>query len=303
MDPHLDPRHSARVLQALKDRISSLPPKLSAAAKYIIDNPADFGLDPVRTTAAKAGVSANTFVRLAEQLGYDGFDPLRAPFRAALATRGEAGLGEDWLDRMAKGGATAALQAKAARNQINVTARSLRRMTPERTGAIVRCLTGARRCYVTATRASYALAYYFHYVGRMALPDMALVPRHMGAAVDDLLEMQAEDCLLAITFAPYSAGTIQALRMARKRGAKVVLISDSEVIAPGIQADHVLAAAADSLHPFGGAAGAMALLECLLTHLIEAGREDARRRIGEYEALRQDTGAYWSGPRLPRAGG
>lgn len=60
-----------------------------------------------------------------------------------------------------------ALQAAAARNQINITSRSLRLMTAERTQAIVDTLTSARRSYVTATRSSYALAYYFHYVGRM----------------------------------------------------------------------------------------------------------------------------------------
>ena len=75
------------------------------------------------------------------------------------------------------------------------------------------------------------------------------------------------------------------------------------MIAPGIRTDHVLAVAANSLHPFGAIGGAMAVLECLLTHLIAAGGDDALRRIEAYDALRQDSGAYWSGPKLPRVGG
>ncbi|UWQ86189.1 MurR/RpiR family transcriptional regulator [Leisingera caerulea] len=303
MDPHLDPRKTARLIQHLKDRMDTLPPKLKAAAKYVIDNPGDFGLDTVRTSARKTGISANGFVRLAQHLGYDTFEAFRAPFRAALTTTHEADLGQDWLERMSTEGPAGALQAAAARNQINITSRSLRLMTAERTQAIVDTLTSARRSYVTATRSSYALAYYFHYVGRMALPGLELVPRHMGAALDDLLDIGPEDCLIALTFAPYSAGTIQALRLAGERGASVILISDSEVIAPGIRTDHVLAVAANSLHPFGAIGGAMAVLECLLTHLIAAGGEDARRRIEAYDALRQDSGAYWSGPKLPRVGG
>ena len=303
MDPHLDPRKTVRLLQHLKDRMDTLPPKLKAAAKYVIDNPGDFGLDTVRTSAARTGISANGFVRLAQHLGYDTFEAFRAPFRAALTTTHEADLGQDWLDRMQDEGPAGKLQAAAARNQLNITSRSLRLMTAERTQAIVDALLTARRSYVTATRSSYALAYYFHYVGRMALPSLDLVPRHMGAALDDLLDIGPEDCLIALTFAPYSAGTIQALRLAGERGAKVILISDSEVIAPGIRTDHLLAVAANSLHPFGAIGGAMAVLECLLTHLIEAGGEDARRRIEAYDALRQDSGAYWSGPKLPRVGG
>ncbi|KIC14008.1 MurR/RpiR family transcriptional regulator [Leisingera sp. ANG-DT] len=302
MDPHLDPRKTARLIQHLKDQMDALPPKLKAAAKYVIDNPGDFGLDTVRTSAVRTGISANGFVRLAQHLGYDTFEAFRAPFRAALTTTHEADLGQDWLDRMQDEGPAAKLQAAAARNQLNITSRSLRLMTAERTQAIVDTLTAARRSYVTATRSSYALAYYFHYVGRMALPSLDLVPRHMGAALDDLLDIGPEDCLIALTFAPYSAGTIQALRLAGERGASVILISDSEVIAPGIRTNHVLAVAANALHPFGAVGGAMAVLECLLTHLIEAGGEDARRRIEAYDALRQDSGAYWSGPKLPRVG-
>jgi len=194
MNPQLDPKQTARLLATLKDGISHMPPKLAAAAKYIIDNPGDFALDPVRLTATKAGISANTLVRLAEHLGFDSFEALRTPFRAALVTGQEAGLGEDWLAQMqASDAPSAALQARAARNEINIVARSLRLMTPERTAAIVETLTSARRCYVTATRASYALAHYFHYVGRMALPDLDLVPRHMGSAMDDLIDLSAED--------------------------------------------------------------------------------------------------------------
>ncbi|MFW8636978.1 MurR/RpiR family transcriptional regulator [Cribrihabitans pelagius] len=303
MDPHLDPKQTARLIQHLKEQMEQLPPKLKTAAKYVIDNPGDFGLDTVRTSAQKTGISANGFVRLAQHLGYDTFEAFRAPFRAALTTQRDAELGQDWLDRMGSEGPAGALQAAAARNQLNITSRSLRLMTAARTEAIVAALTSARRCFVTATRSSYALAYYFHYVGRMALPALELVPRHMGAALDDLLDIGPEDCLIALTFAPYSAGTIQALRLASERGAKVILISDSEVIAPGIRCDHVLAVAANSLHPFGAVGGAMAVLECLLTHLIEAGGDEARRRIAAYDALRQDSGAYWSGPKLPRVGG
>ncbi|KIC09680.1 iron dicitrate transport regulator FecR [Leisingera sp. ANG-M1] len=303
MDPHLDPKQTIRLIQHLKDQMDALPPKLKAAAKYVIDHPGDFGLDTVRVSAQKTGISANGFVRLAQHLGYDSFEAFRAPFRAALTTTHEADLGQDWLERMSTESPAGALQAAAARNQLNITSRSLRLMTAESSQAITETLLNATRCIVTATRSSYALAYYFHYVGRMALPRLELVPRHMGAALDDLLEIGPEDCLIALTFAPYSASTIQALRLAGERGAKVILISDSEVIAPGIRTDHVLAVAANSLHPFGAIGGAMAVLECLLTHLIEAAGPEALRRIEAYDALRQDSGAYWSGPKLPRIKG
>ncbi|UWS81992.1 MurR/RpiR family transcriptional regulator (plasmid) [Phaeobacter sp. G2] len=300
MDPHLDPKQTTRLIAVLKDHIGQMPAKLAQAAKYIIDNPGSFALDPVRDTARKAQISANSFVRLADRLGYDSFDALRRPFRDALITSNEGPGAADWIGQMAGHGPAAALQASAVQSELNMVSRSLRQMGADRTQAIVETLRSAKQCYVTASRASYALAYYFHYVARMALPAIDLVPRHVGTTLDDLIGLGPEDCLIAITFAPYSTSTIQALRQARKLGARIVLISDSEVIAPGVEADHVLTVTTASLHPFGAYGGAMAVLDCLLTHLIEAGGAEARHRIEAYEALRQDSGAYWTGAKLPQ---
>jgi len=300
MTARIDPRQANRLLDTLKSRIETLPAKLKTAAKYVIDAPGDFGLDPIRVTAAKAGVSPNTLTRLAEAFGYSGFESFRAPFRAALVTAREADLGADWLDQLATGSPTGVLQAKAARNALNITARSLRLMTAERVEAIIAAMTSARHCYVTASRSSHALAYYFHYVGRMALPSLELVPRHMGDAADDLLDIGPEDCLFVITFAPYSTSTIRALRMARDAGATIVLLSDSDTIAPGVHADHQVLFSTQSPHSFGCLSGAMVTLECLLSHLIDAGGTAAQARIERYEAMRQDSGAYWSGRQLPR---
>ncbi|WP_293576446.1 MurR/RpiR family transcriptional regulator [Phaeobacter sp.] len=299
MEHHPDSKRTTRLLDQLKADLDDFPPALAEAAKYIIDNPADFGLDPIRVSAQKAGVSTNSLVRLATHLGFDGFEGLRGPFRASLTTEREGGLGLEWLDRLEQSDDTAR-HGRIARNEVNIIARSLRLMTPERIDDITKTLTSAAACYVTATRASYALAYYFHYVGRMALPKLDLVPRHMGTAVDELMDIGPEDCLVAMTFAPYSAETLQALHFAQNRGAKLVLITDNDVITPGLQPDHLLQVADNALHPFGAYGGAMAVLDCLLTSLVDAGGEAAQERIRTYEALREDTGAYWRGGKLPR---
>lgn len=276
-----------------------MPPKLAIAAKYVIDNPADFALGSIRHSAQKAGVSGNTFVRLAALLGYDSFETLRDPLRSSLVTEGEhlLGTGRGTVDPETS--PTAARQTRAAQNALNVVSRSLRNLSPELVTGITETLTTASRSYVTATRASYALAYYFHYVGRMALPELELVPRHMGAAVDDLMGIGADDCLIAMTFAPYSSGTIQALRHATSKGARVILISDSAVIAPDIRAEHTVVVSANSLHPFGAYSGAMAVLDCLLSHVIDASGDAGLKRLEDYEQLRQETGAYWKEKRLP----
>jgi len=296
----MDQNQKSRLIARLKAEIDTLPPGLKIIAKYIIDHPGDFGMDPIRISAEKTGVSPNSFVRLAVRMGYDGFEALRDPFRQALVTERESRMGSEWISQLDQGNDTARTQARLVRNEINVVSRSLRLMTQEKITIALQHMTEARNCYVTATRSSYAMAYYFHYIGRMALPELQLIPRHMGSAVDELFSADERDCLIAITFAPYSADTIQALRYARKRGMKLILISDSEVIAPQIDPDVTFPIATQSHHAFGCYGGAMAVLECLLGHLIDLGADEAQQRIADYEASREDTGAYWKASQTPR---
>ncbi|WP_424989972.1 MurR/RpiR family transcriptional regulator [Fluviibacterium sp. S390] len=296
MDPQSD------LTRRLKAQIDDLPPRLKHVAKYIIDRPSDFALDPVRVTARKTGVSANSLVRLAEKMGFTGFDAFRTPFRQALASDPGTQSG-NWLERLEQDTQTSQAQAAMARNEIDIVTRSLRLLSQDRLNRTVTALTRARTAYVTATRGSYALAYYLHYVGRMALPGLELIPRHMGTATDELLDIGPEDCLLAITFSPYSTETIQSMRLARERGATLILLSDSEVIAPRIDPDIVLHVATRSAHGFDCYAGAMAVLDCLVGHLFETGGAAAQDRMTRYQALRDTTGAYWKPPRAPKLRG
>lgn len=279
--------------------VDRMPPGLQLVAKYIVDNGNAFGMDSIRMSAEKIGVSANSLVRMANHLGFSNFDELREPFRTSLVARYDVSSGEEWIDRLSQSGAFGKAHARSVRNEIDIVMQSLRLLTPEQAESTVAMLMEARNAYVTATRASYALAYYFHYVGRMALPNLHLIPRHMGSPVDEMVSIDHQDVLMAITFAPYSADTINALRLAKRNGTRVILISDSELVAPAIEVDQFLKISLQSQHHFSCFAGAMVVLESLLYHLVNLGGDAAQARIDSYEAVRENFGAYWQS-RLPK---
>lgn len=289
----MDATLKARICARLTSEIDQMPPRLRSAAKYIVDNEHDFGLDPIRVSAKKIGISANSLVRLAQYLEFENFDDLREPFRRSLLEQAEPTQGDTWLRRMAGKGGFAEKQATLAGNEANAVNRSLQRLSPEKAEAAIEIMLKSRDVYVVATRASYALAYFFHYVGRMALPNLQLVPRHMGSPLEEMMDMDHRDALIAITFSPYSMETIRALRHANSLGANVILVSDSELIAPGIKSDVFLHVSTQSSHHFGCYAGAFAVLECLLAHLFRLGGDRAASRVLGYQSLREDIGAYW----------
>ncbi len=291
----MDPALKSRTIAKLKAGMEGFSPRLRLAAKYIVDNPADFGLDPIRVTARKAGVSTYTLVRIAEELGFDGFEELRAPFRHALVATTDPGVRDRWLDDLRGQGGTGRFQAEVALNSLAIVKRSLERLSPQALDRAASILLSAPSVYVTAVRASYAMAYYFHYVGRMAVPSLQLIPRHMGSAMDDLNEARAGDAMLAITITPYSRETVEACEFAQQRGIRLVLIADSDIVAPALKPEVMIVVSALSLHHFGCYSGVAAVLELLLARLVDRGGAPARQRIRSYETLRREHDVYWSG--------
>lgn len=290
----MDPTLKTRILARLKEEMPALPRGLRSVAKYVIDHPSDFGLDPIRETARKIGVSTYTLVRMAERLGFNGYDELRDPFRQALVSAAVTVERPAWVETLRDSGGLGPVQAEASQNGMAIVQRSLERQSPGQMARVVDLLMAAPRVYLTAVRASYGLAYYLHYVGRMALPSLQLIPRHMNSPVDDLQDARPGDVLIAITFTPYSRETIEACAFARRRGMTLVMISDSDIVSPDFTADETLLASVLSTHRFGCYAGAMALIETLIALLVARGGAQAQDRIASYEALREETLAYWA---------
>ena len=292
----MDPTLRTRTLSDLKERFAGLSPQMRRAAKYVLDHPAAFGLDPVRDTAQKASVSTYTLINLAKSLGFDGFESFRAPFRQALLATARTEDSEAWISEAQSRGDMGRVMAEAAQNSLSIVTNSLERLRADQMEEIVEMLFSARHVFITAVRSSFAMAYYLHYAGRMALPSMTLIPHHHNSAIDDLIDADERDVLIALTMAPYSKETVRAAKFAQAKGLKLLLISDSEVVSADLAPEHTLVSSILSTHRFGCFAGITATLDVLVGCLMHRGGAEAIARIGSYETLRLETNAYWPTP-------
>lgn len=288
----MDPTLKSRTISTIKDRIAQFSPRMKIVAKYILDHPADFGLDSVRETARKAGVSTFSLVRMAEKLGFDRFEELREPFRDALVSSTQFIEHPDWIGGLMAQGDTGHIQAEAALNSLSNAQRSLERLTPDLLDQVAAAIISAQTVYVTAVRASYAMAFHFHYVARMALTSLELVPRHMGNAMEEMHRAGPGDAVVAITVTPYSRETVEACKFAQARGATLILISDSDIVAPELKPDYLLRVSSNSTHHFACYSGVVAVLESILALLMKRGGPAAAERIKSYEQSRINQNAY-----------
>jgi choline dehydrogenase-like flavoprotein len=74
-----------KILSDLQQVYPNLSPQLRRAAHFLIDRPDEIAFTSMRQLADRAGVQPATMVRLAQAIGFEGYEALREPFRDIMA--------------------------------------------------------------------------------------------------------------------------------------------------------------------------------------------------------------------------
>lgn len=270
-------------------KFSELSPQLQLAARYILDRPDDVALMSMRSLASNAGVHPSTMVRLAKIFGCNSFQDFRAPFQHRLRARPEG-----YLERARD------LQSRGADQTQVVLAANLENLrqtfsinTPERFESCAQTLAGARQIYVVGLRGMFPVASFFHYAYSMFSDNCVLVDGRGGAFIDGLRNFDDRDVILAISFDPYTRETVSATELAKSRGGKAVVLTDSQVSPLAAFADQMLVIKNESPSFFHSVAAAVTAAEELIALLMAEGGQAALDAIEESEALLAQFHAYW----------
>lgn len=288
------PQSAEAVIAALTGRFEALSPQLQRAARYMVDHPREVGLHSMRALAARAEVHPNTLVRLARELGFDGFEALRERFRDFLVTEGLGSFRDRarWLQELAARGGTAGVVAEmAAATGQNLEA-MWRRQDAAALEAAADAILAAPRVFVLGMGSAYSLAHQFWYVARMGFEHITPIPRHGSQPVDDLAWIAQGDALVALTFQPYRAETMAAARLGRRKGATVIGVTDSATSPLARLSDHLLVAPTHTPQFFQSHAAVTALMEGLLAVMVARAGDAAQARIEAFHKERLAAGLY-----------
>lgn len=282
------------LIARLQQELPNLRPALQQAAKFVLDHPQEIGLMAIRDAAARARVSPNTLVRLARLLGYQTYDHLRQPFREALKQGPHAISSQArWLQQLGQGENLAPLYAQMASACVSNLRQTFSDNDPGKLEQAARELAQARQAYVLGSRSAYSLAHSFFYVGRMAMPNLNLVPRQAGAPFDDLALVGSDDVVLALSYQPYARETLQACEYAKSRNARLIAITDSVGAPLAYLADYVFVVPTHSPQYFASAVAIMALLETMLAFVVAQGGQETLNTIATFEKVREEMAVYW----------
>jgi DNA-binding MurR/RpiR family transcriptional regulator len=141
----------------------------------------------------------------------------------------------------------------------------------KRFAAAAEIIARSKCVFCLGLRSTFSVAYNFHYVRSLLGSASVLVDGPGGIATDTLRMIGPADVLLAISVKPYTRQTVQAARYAKKRGARVIAVTDSEVSPLAAVSNTTLIVQTDTPSFFHTMAPAFAAIECL-TALVAARR-------------------------------
>ncbi|MER1966781.1 MurR/RpiR family transcriptional regulator [Castellaniella sp. GW247-6E4] len=285
------PQSLDALVQHIQSRYKDMSPQFQIGARYLIDHPTQVSILSMRKIATLAGVQPATLVRLAQHLGYDGWEPLKSVFNRQL--------------RMLPGGYADRAQALVADSQEAESADWVRSTQAQSANLLalgaanaqampdaIERLHRARRLHIAGFRSSHPAAFSLKYLCSLFRPDVYLLDNAAGTLDQDLRHLGSEDTLVIISFAPYSREVRQITEAARRQGCPIIALCDSRLAPVAIEAACVLTFTTHSGSFFPSTVAAQGLVEVLAQQLLVRAGARAVQGLARAEAQLHESGAY-----------
>lgn len=253
------------LLTRLRRASAHLSPGHQRIAAYVASNPHDAAFESAARIAARCGVSESSVVRFAAAVGYDGFPALSQALQAIV--KGHLSLPERMHHRprelAADAPADELLRDALDLAAVNIAA-AARTLDADAFEATLAAILDARTVYALGLRGSAHLAALAAVLLGKAGADARALTCGDVTLFDDLRSVGPGDAVLAFSFARYTRRAVEALRLARERGATTIAVTDAPLAPAASVAEHVLVVPVAS-HAFNHSyVAAVALIDALV---------------------------------------
>ena len=252
-------------LTAVESSLGNMSKRQKLIAEYILEHGGAAAHETASAIAAETGVSESTVVRFAVFMGYEGYPEMQKALRTSLRKRmtsveriedvNSRVREEDIIDGVLDGDSDMILFAK-------------RELDREAFKKSVDMLMSAKKVYLIGMRSSSVLAQFMNYYLRLLLDNVTLVCPSGGSEIfEHLVNLSSDDVVFAISYPRYSSGTIRAAEFARRRGAGVIVLTDSETSPIAAGADAVLAAKSEMVSFVDSLVAPMSIINAIIAYI------------------------------------
>jgi DNA-binding MurR/RpiR family transcriptional regulator len=266
------------------------------AIQFLIMHQDEIPFRSMRELAKRADVPPVTLVRLAQSLGFKGYEDFRGVFVTAMidGQGRNQGRAAELVSLGRKEGALS-FAVQFAEREFEVQRATIANLKEVELKAAVQAVVDAERVFVIGRRPFFAAAYSLYYSLRKVKPDTQLLDSGGGSGLE-FGTMSGKDVVIAFSTYPYSRVTLAVAQNASNRGAKVIAITDSENAPISLLADHVFLTTVRSYAFSDSIAGAYLIGNLLVALAVSALGSEALEQIQRNEDDIRESGEYVANP-------
>ena len=272
-------------------------PEMSKSHKLIAGYIKNSGEIAAYLTATKLGaaigVSESTVVRFALELGFSGYPEFQSVLQQSLRTKLTAAQRIDVADNMLSDSKVASGILTADMNNIK---ESLANLDEASFNQAVDTICSAKNIFIIGIRSSSMLADFLnHYLCYMFGNVKLLFSNSTNELFEQIFRISKDDVLIAISFPRYSSRTKLAAEFAKKKGASVIAITDSDSSPIAAYADSKLYAKSDMASFVDSLVAPLSIINALIAAIGRKKKDTIKETFDDLEKIWEEYDVYERG--------
>lgn len=275
-----------KVRQMLGEMSEQLTPAERQLASVLLADYPFAGLEPIQELSKRAQISAPSISRFVAKLGCAGFQEFQQRLVQELKEGQQSPID---LHKDPNPDDPAPLASYFERTRA-LNDEMLKGITTAQFNRLCELFTDPkRRIYMIGGRMSDTITEFFARHLRQIRADVVHIPSDPELWPEYILRMRSRDILLIIDFRRYQANLAKLAAQARKRRAQTVVITDKWISPAAKGATELVSVPIASGTLWDSYLPAFGLIEALLVQMAERDWDATKKRISQWDSLREDT--------------
>lgn len=292
------PQTSAPVRDTLQATMPALTPAERLVAALLLKDYPMGGLHSITELAEAANVSSPTVVRLARKLGFEGFTGLQDALRTEISAQIKRPMSKLEEAAGAAPGHRLDRMAVAAAENLHGTLARIDRGDFD--AAVTLLADPGRGVFIEGGRLTRSIADHLCRHLQIVRPGVRALGGSPGVWPQLLLDIGALSVVVLFDIRRYESDLLKLSRLARARGARVVLFTDQWGSPIAADADHVFPALVETPSSWDSALAMLLVVEALVAEVQARTGGAARDRIEALEGMFTATRTFRDFNRGPR---
>jgi DNA-binding MurR/RpiR family transcriptional regulator len=274
---------SKNILTEIENVMPNLSKSHKAIANYILEHYEKAAYYTAAKLGAASGVSEATAIRFSIALNYKSYSDLQADLQEViqdkLTTLQRIEISADIL----KG---ENILAEVIESDINKLKYTLENIDKDEFDASVDLLLSAKKIYIVGAKNSEPFAKMLgHYLDLILGNIKVIEGSSMSEMFEQILQIDSEDVVIAISYPKYSQSTINAASFAKSKKAKIIAITEN-VLSPLCElADTILIAKSNMIYFMNSMIAPMSLINALIAAVGMKRKEDVCEKFEQLETV------------------